>query len=77
MKKLATIILRVIGAGLVAMGIFTKVLESTQISIIGGTDGPSAVFMAGSLGGDLSLMVTVSGIIVIGLSIFIGCKKTK
>ncbi|MBQ2800244.1 MAG: sodium ion-translocating decarboxylase subunit beta [Lachnospiraceae bacterium] len=77
MKKLATAILGVVGVGLFAFGLVVKVMENTAISIIGGADGPTSVFLAGNLGGASSTTVMVSGMIAIALCCFIGCKKSK
>lgn len=77
MKKLATAILGVVGVGLFAFGLVVKVLENTAISIFGGADGPTSVFLVGNLGGASSTTVMVSGIIAIVLCFFIGCKKSK
>ena len=76
MKKLATVILGVVGVGLFTFGIVVKVMENRAISIIGGADGPTSVFLVGNLGGVSSTTVMVSGMIAIALCCFIGCKKS-
>ena len=39
-----------------------KMKEHTTVCIIGGADGPTSIFLAGNLGGDLSISFILTGI---------------
>ena len=77
MKKLAIGIGGAIGALLLIWGIFTKIMEYASFSIIGGADGPTAVFIAGNLGDGFSIGVLVLGIVIIGCSVLLWRRKSK
>ncbi|MBQ7795091.1 MAG: sodium ion-translocating decarboxylase subunit beta [Lachnospiraceae bacterium] len=76
MKKWISIIVGIIGAILVYHGVSMKINEQKAISIIGGADGPTAIFVAGKIGEG-----TIVSIIVIGVILVVGAiwymKKHK
>lgn len=78
MKKIYGIVLSVIGIVIALVGILLKVKERTAVSIIGGVDGPTFIYVAGKIG---SVPVTISVILgivllVIGIwGIVINYKK--
>ena len=76
MKKVAGSIGCTIGFLLVVLGSVMKAKEHTAVSIIGGADGPTSVFVAGSLNGDLSISLILIGVVVLGI-ILIGYLKKK
>lgn len=69
MKKVAGIMIGIIGiiAAVAAIGWKTK--ERVSISVIGGTDGPTSIFLAGKIGGDFSTAVIIIGIILVVVGI--------
>ncbi|MBQ4529025.1 MAG: oxaloacetate decarboxylase [Lachnospiraceae bacterium] len=77
MKKLAIGIVGVAGTLLAILGIFTKVMEYASFSIIGGADGPTAVFIAGNLGDGFSIGALALGIVMIVCSVLVWRKKLK
>lgn len=67
MKKVVTILTGIIGILLVVAGVITKEKKVVSVSIIGGADGPTSVFLAGNVGSDISLGLIVAGIILIAI----------
>lgn len=67
MKKVVTILTGIIGILLVVTGVITKEKKVVSVSIIGGADGPTSVFLAGNVGSDISLGLIVAGIILIAI----------
>lgn len=57
MKKGIGIISCIIGILLAVIGVVMKVKGTMAVSIIGGADGPTSVFVAGKLNGDLSMLL--------------------
>ncbi len=59
-----------------AIGIIVKWKQTAAISIIGGADGPTSVFVAGKIGSGLGVLVIGLGIIflLIGLYLFLKNK---
>lgn len=49
--------------------------ENTIVSIIGGADGPTAVFVAGKLKGNLTFILIVIGIVLLGVAVIAFCKR--
>ena len=76
MKKVLGIIGCIIGFLLVILGSVMKAKENTAVSIIGGADGPTSVFVAGQLNGDLAILFILIGIAVLAI-ILIGYLKKK
>ena len=54
------------GAALAAGGVYSKMQENSSVTVIGGADGPTAIFIAGKLGGGM-----VSGLIAVGAVLLI------
>lgn len=65
MKKGIGIISCIIGILLAVIGVVMKVKGTMAVSIIGGADGPTSVFVAGKLNGDLSNALIIAGGIVL------------
>lgn len=78
MKKWITAIIAIAGAITLACGIGLKVKKNTAVSIIGGADGPTSVFIAGKIGTDSTLPLII-GIILLftamGAVLFFTAKK--
>ena len=51
MKKRLGIIAGILGIVLAVIGIVLKQKENTAVSVIGGADGPTSIFIAGKLNG--------------------------
>lgn len=75
MKKKLPIIGIVLGVIIAVIGIAMKYKQAYSISIIGGADGPTSIFLAGKLGGDFSLAFIIVGAVVIAASLLIKQKK--
>lgn len=72
MKKIG-IVATIVGAIIIIMGIVLKFMEEKTVSIVGGADGPTSVFVAGKIGngsGMIGILVGI-GIIVVGLIIIL------
>lgn len=50
---------------------------ASSVSIIGGADGPTSIFIAGKLGGDFWLGAVAVGIIIVGVIVCILLNKHK
>lgn len=70
-KKVMGIIMGVLGAVLVVIEILLQMKESMSISVIGGADGPTSIFLAGRIGGNLSILVIIMGLILMLIAGFI------
>ncbi len=77
MKKAITIIIAVLGILLAVIGIHWKTKAAVAISIIGGADGPTSVFIAGKVGDGLILGTIIVGIILAGIGFLIYRKISK
>lgn len=77
MMKLISVIAGMAGLVVVCLGVFLKVRGMGAISVIGGADGPTSIFIAGRVGSGLSVDMIVVGIIMIAAGIFIYKWKRK
>ncbi len=77
MKKAISIIVVIIGIVLAVLGIIVKTTESATVSIIGGADGPTAVFVAGTLGNGVVVGSILIGVLlsVVGIIVFWKMKE--
>lgn len=75
MRKGITVILAAAGIILAISGIITKVKETVAISIIGGADGPTSVFLAGKLGSGFSIGAIAAGIVFLVLAVLFIRRK--
>lgn len=75
MRKGITVILAAAGVILAISGIITKVKETVAISIIGGADGPTSVFLAGKLGSGFSIGAIAAGIVFLVLAVLFIRRK--
>lgn len=58
-------------------GIVLKQKEKAAVSVIGGADGPTAIFIAGKLNGDSFLFLIAIGIILLVLAGIILYKRKR
>lgn len=76
MKKWMFIVSGTIAAVLVYLRIAEKLNEQKAITIIGGADGPTAIYIAGKVGyGSILTMIIVGVIIIAGIIVIIKRKK--
>ena len=75
MKKIFEIVTCTIGFLLIILGSVMKVKENTAVSIIGGADGPTSVFLAGKLNSNLSIFLMLIGIILLATALVIRLKR--
>ena len=75
MKKVLGIVGCSIGFLLVILGSVMKVKEHTAVSIIGGADGPTSIFVAGNLGCDLSISFILTGVAVLVITLICYLKR--
>lgn len=76
MKKALGIVGCIIGFLLISIGGIMKAKEYTAVSIIGGADGPTSIFLAGSLNGELAISLILIGVVVLVITL-IACLKKK
>lgn len=72
MKKRLGIIAGIL---LAVIGIVLKQKENIAVSVIGGADGPTSIFIAGKLNGDNFIFMIVVGIILLILAGVIFYKR--
>lgn len=67
-KKALTVLLAAIGAVTFGVGATSVTKKAVAISIIGGADGPTSVFLAGKVGDGFWWLLMIAGTAIIGLS---------
>lgn len=81
MKKWIIGSIGTIGAIITATGIYLHSTmhgsQQASITIIGGADGPTSIFLSGKLGPDLSVSLLVVGVILLAVAIFLLIKNKK
>lgn len=77
MKKTMAIILGVMGLVLACFSAILKWKKQMSVSIIGGADGPTSIFLAGKVGNDFSVAGIVVGILFIVIAGFLMLRKKK
>ncbi|MCI6886239.1 MAG: sodium ion-translocating decarboxylase subunit beta [Lachnospiraceae bacterium] len=65
------------GTALILTGIRFKFKQAMAISIIGGADGPTSVFIAGKTGNSFSTCLIAAGILVLIATLIWIIRKTK
>ena len=76
MKKWMFIVSGTIAAVLVYLRIAEKLNEQKAITIIGGADGPTAIYIAGKVGyGSILTMIIVGVLIIVGIIVLIKRRK--
>jgi oxaloacetate decarboxylase beta subunit len=79
MKKAIGITLSVIGIIMAAISLVFKVNEqisvTKSVSVIGGADGPTSIFVAGKIGGTPAITGIIVGIVLLAIGIFIFARK--
>ena len=75
MKKILGIGLSVIGIVAVIITVILKIKRQMSISIIGGADGPTSVFIAGKVGNTSVAVGVIVGIVLLVIGIFMIRKK--
>ena len=81
MKRITGIILSVIGIITAVISLIFKVRGhmsvAKSVSIIGGADGPTSIFIAGKIGDTSILIGIIVGIVLLIVGIFIYVRKNK
>ena len=77
MKKIIAIIVAVLGIILLAIGIDMKSNAAMAVSIIGGADGPTSIFLAGKIGDGFITGIILIGIVLIVAGVIIYKKFKK
>ena len=79
MKKAIGITLSVIGIIMAAINLVFKVNEqisvAKSVSVIGGADGSTSIFVAGKIGGAPAIIGIIVGIVLLAIGIFIFARK--
>lgn len=65
----------VIGIVTASINLILKVKGQMSVSIIGGSDGPTSVFVAGKIGGVPTIIGIIGGVILFVAGIFMIVKK--
>ena len=75
MSKIIGIISTVLGVLAALATIIFKMNESRSVSVIGGADGPTAIFLAGKIGAGSVVAGIVTGIVLIVVGVILIRKK--
>jgi oxaloacetate decarboxylase beta subunit len=76
MKKIIGSILTILGMGIAILSLIVKVKGQMAVSIVGGADGPTSVFLAGKVGNDFLAGVIV-GVVLFVVGICVLVRKNK
>ena len=76
MKKILVIVAGIVGLIFVIIGAALKI-NNNAISVIGGVDGPTSVFVATKLNSSSVSMLIVIGVILLVAAIFFYLKRKK
>ena len=71
------IILGVMGLVLAGFSAILKWKKQMSVSIIGGADGPTSIFLAGKIGNDFSVAGIVVGILLLVIAGLLMLRKKK
>lgn len=74
MKKWLAGVIGILGAVIAAGGFYMKNSTGVVVSVIGGADGPTSIFLAGKLGSGLGLGIIGVGLILIVAAALIWLK---
>lgn len=78
MQKAVIVLLTILGVIITGMGLHWKNKKAMSISIIGGADGPTSVFIAGKVGdGTAGIMIGVGVVAVILAVLLLYRQKRK
>lgn len=75
MKKWIISVMAVIGCVLVIFGINMKIKENASVAVIGGADGPTAIFLAGKVGNGTIMGIIAIGIVLVAAALYIYKKR--
>lgn len=75
MKKKIGFAAGLLGILLVVIAGVLKMKKNTAIAVIGGADGPTSIYLAGRLSGNVMTGAIVAGIILIVTAIMVMLKK--
>ncbi len=76
-KKVGIIIAAVLGILALMYGISVNMKDAAAISIIGGADGPTSIFLAGKVGHSYSLVFILLGIIILLVALILFFRRRK
>lgn len=68
MKKVLTVALAAVGAGLFGIGVTSMTKKAVTYSVIGRADGPTSIFLAGKIGDSVWWTLMIAGGVIFGLS---------
>ena len=75
MKKVIGILLTTVGIVAAVFSIILKVKGHMSVSIIGGADGPTSIFLAGKVGNTSAVLGVIVGIILFAAGIFMIARR--
>ena len=77
MSKILGMIGGVIGMLLVSWGIAMRTKENAAVSIIGGADGPTSIFVAAKLDESFIYLILAVGVVLIVAAVIMVLKKRR
>lgn len=77
MKKVLWTVVCTVGMLLVVFGAALKMQENTAVSIIGGADGPTSVYIVGKLNGNFPVVLIIIGLAVLVAAVIVCLRKKQ
>ena len=77
MVKLISMIAGAAGVVMACLGVYLKVKGAGAVSVIGGADGPTSIFIAGKVGGGSAVGIIVVGVLLVAAGILLFKWKRK
>ncbi len=77
MKKIVGITLTVIGIVVTALSLILKIKGQISVSVIGGADGTTSIFLAGKVVDNSAVTGIIAGIVLLVVGIFMIVRKNK
>lgn len=75
MKKIPGIMATVAGIVILVMNLILKIKLNASVSVIGGGDGPTSIFIAGKIGDTPATFGIILGAVLLVLGIFMLIRK--
>ena len=74
MKFVILAVLLIAGVGFTAYGLSLKQAGAVSMAVIGGADGPTAIFVAGKMSDHIIDGILVAGVILLMIAVFVYIK---
>ena len=69
------IVISIVGSIITIIGFILKYMDNKAVTIIGGADGPTSIFLAGKVGNETGMIEIVFGLIILVFGFMIIRRK--